>query len=48
MINYLIALAAIVFLSSFTIKRVRMAKLRRLHKEYFSCSGSCSGCNGCH
>ncbi|HHT81571.1 MAG TPA: hypothetical protein VJ863_00365 [Sphaerochaeta sp.] len=46
MINYLIALAVIVFLGSFTIKKVRMARLRALHKEEFSCSGSCSGCSG--
>ncbi len=47
MINYLIAIAVIVFLSAFTIKKVRLARLRRSHKEAFSCSGSCSGCTGC-
>jgi len=47
MINYLIAIAVIVFLSSFTIKKVHLARLRAQHKEDLSCSGSCSGCNGC-
>ena len=47
MINYLIAIAVIVFLSVFTIRKVRLARLRALHKDDISCSGSCSGCSGC-
>ncbi len=49
MINYLIALAVFVFLGSFTVKKVRLARLRSQHKDELSCTGSCSGCSGsCH
>lgn len=47
MINYLIALAVIVFLGSFTVKKVRLARSRRQSREEFSCTGGCSGCSGC-
>lgn len=45
MINYVIALAVVVFLASFTVKRVRLARVKTLHKDDISCSGSCSGCS---
>ncbi|MFA7129063.1 MAG: FeoB-associated Cys-rich membrane protein [Sphaerochaeta sp.] len=49
MINYIIVLAVVVFFATLLVKKVQRMRRIKAGKEFFSCSGGCSGCSGsCH